>query len=86
MTNDITGDEFDDPATMNKRLPDEVPADPVAVVLMLQREAGNLQQENQRMSRPLKQAVIKEKVLRRMLEHCLEHPSLARKSHLKIIK
>jgi len=86
MTNDITSDEFGGSASRNKQLPDEVPGDPVAVVLMLQREAGNQQQENQRISRPLKHAEIKEKVLRRMLENSLEHSFPARKPNLKIIK
>ena len=64
---------------------DETADDPVAVVLMLQQEAGNRQQDNH-ISRPLKQAEIKERVLRRMLENSLEHTVPARKPHLKIVK
>ncbi|MGD8619036.1 MAG: hypothetical protein PVH54_07565 [Gammaproteobacteria bacterium] len=75
MTNDIK----------NNDSPDETADDPVAVVLMLQQEAGNGQQDN-RLSRPLKQAEIKERVLRRMLDNSLEHTVPARKPHLKIVK
>jgi hypothetical protein len=86
MTNDIKSDESTDPAAMKIQLLDETPADPVAVVLMLQQEAGNLQQEDWRKSTPLKQAEIKERVLRRMLENSLDCPVPARRPHLKIVK
>lgn len=86
MTSDITSDEFANAAGIKKQLPDESPADPVAVVLRLQQEAGNLQQEHKRNSMPLKQAVIKERVLRRMLENSLEYAAPARKPQLKIVK
>jgi hypothetical protein len=85
MTNDITSDEFGEAAGMKKQLPDEAPADPVAVVLMLQQEAGNLQ-DHQRISTPLKQAEIKERVLRRVLENSLECITPAKRRHLKIVK
>lgn len=85
MTNDISNDEFGDAAGMKKQIPDEMPADPVAVVLLLQQEAGSLQQQ-QRNSTPLKQAEIKERVLRRMLESSLERTVPERKPHLKIVK
>ena len=86
MTSDITNDEFGDAADMKKQLPDEMPDDPVAVVLLLQQEAGNLRQEHQRISTPLKQAEIKERVLRRILENSLECSAPPRKPHLKILK
>ena len=86
MTSDITNGEFDDVAGIKKQLPDETLADPVAVVMLLQQEAGNQQQEHQRNSMPLKQAEIKERVLRRMLENSLECAAPARKPHLKIVK
>ncbi len=86
MTNDFTSDEFEAAAAMNKQLPDETPADPVAVVLMLQKEAGNTYQEHTRISKPLKHAEIKERVLRRMLESSLECPIPAKRPQLKIVK
>lgn len=86
MTNDIKNDEFADVAGIKQQLPDETPADPVAVVLLLQQEAGNVQQEHQLNSMPLKQAEIRERLLRRMLENSLECAAPARKSHLKIVK
>ena len=61
-------------------------ADPVAVVLMLHQEAGNRQQDDYRVSGTLKQAEIKERVLRRMLEKSLERWVPAGKPHLKLIK
>jgi hypothetical protein len=86
MTDDFTSDEFEARTAMNKQLPDETPADPVAVVLMLQQEAGNTQHEHPRISMPLKHAEIKERVLRRMLENSLECPIPAKRPRLKIVK
>jgi len=87
MTDDITTDEFTDAAPAKTKPLDESAADPVAVVLMLQQEAGYRHQEDHRKSSPLKQAEIKERVLRRMLENSLEHTvPAARRPHLKIIK
>jgi hypothetical protein len=88
MTNDIKPDDSNAPPAITKPRTDDVVADPVAVVLMLQQEAGNRQQENNRLSAPLKQAAIKEKVLRRMLENSLESaaPAPGKKPDLKIVK
>ena len=86
MTNDIKSDGSTDAAAQKNHAMDEAAADPVAVVLLLHREAGNRQQEDNRISRPLKQAEIKERVLRRMLENSLERSVPAGKPHLKIIK
>jgi hypothetical protein len=88
MTNDIKTDGSSDPAAKKEQLSDDVVADPVAVVLMLQQEAGNNRQhEDNRLSVPLKQAVIKEKVLRRMLENSLESAApTGKRPTLKIIK
>jgi len=80
MTNDIKNNDSTDAAA------NEAVADPVAVVLMLHQEAGNRQQDDYRLSRPLKQAEIKERVLRRMLENSLERTVPERKPHLKVIK
>jgi hypothetical protein len=79
MTKDNNTDDSRQPA-------DEAAADPVAVVLMLQQEANNLQPEDSRMSAPLKHAAIKERVLRRMLENSLEPADHTRKPDLKIVK
>jgi len=86
MTNDIKSNDPTDAAAMKRHSLDESTADPVAVVLMLQQEAGNRQQEDKRISRPMKQAEIKERVLRRMLENSLEPSIPPRKPHLKIVK
>ncbi len=86
MTNDFTSDEFEVGTAMNKQLPDETPADPVAVVLMLQQEAGNTQQEHPHISIPLKHAEIKERVLRRMLENSLAPETPGKRPNLTIVK
>jgi hypothetical protein len=86
MTNEIKTDDSSDPAAITKQLTDDVVADPVAVVLMLQQEAGNRQHEDNRLSEPLKQAAIKEKVLRRMLENSLESAAPGKRPNLKIVK
>ena len=87
MTNDIKTDESSGPAAITtKQLADEVVADPVAVVLMLQQEAGNRQHEDSRLSAPIKQAAIKERVLRRMLENILEPAAPAKRPDLKLVK
>ncbi|MGD8630540.1 MAG: hypothetical protein PVG72_07375 [Gammaproteobacteria bacterium] len=86
MTNDIKTHGSSDPAAQNNQLPDDVVADPVAVVLMLQQEAGHRQREDKRLSVPLKQAALKEKVLRRMLENSLESAATGKRPNLKIVK
>lgn len=86
MTNDIKFDGSSDPADIKKQLSDDGVADPVAVVLMLQQEAGNRQHEDNRLSVPLKQAAIKEKLLRRMLENSLESAAPGKRPNLKIVK
>jgi hypothetical protein len=86
MTNDIKADESSARPPGIKRVSEDAPADPVAVVLMLQQEAGNTHMEASRKSTPLKQAEIKERVLRRMLENSLESTASASRPHLKIVK
>ncbi len=58
----------------------------VAVVLMLQQEAGNRQPQDSCVSRSLAQAEIKERVLRRMLEASLDRPVPTNRPNLKIVK
>ena len=72
MTNDSKNEDTGAPAAITNPLTDDAVADPVAVVLMLQREAGDRQHEPDHFSAPLKEAAIKERVLRRMLENSLE--------------
>ena len=86
MTNDIETGDSSDPEAITKQLADDVAADPVAVVLMLQQEAGNGRREANRLNAPLKQAAIKEKVLRRMLENSLESAAPGKRPNLKIVK
>lgn len=86
MANDITNDTATGEAAMGKPVPDDVAADPVAVVLMLQQEAGNRQPQDCGISRSLELAEIKEHVLRRMLEASLDCPVPANRPDLKIVK
>jgi len=86
MKNDITIDQPADMTAMNKPSQDESMADPVAVVLMLQREAGFKPPEYKPSSAPLRQAKIKERVLRRMLDNSLVSAGATRKPHLKLVK
>ena len=87
MKNDITPNDPADMAVTKNQPPDDTPADPVAVVLMLQREAGHSQRYDKRpSSNPLRQVRIRERVLRRMLETSLEGPGPAKKPSLKVVK
>lgn len=86
MANDITTDTTNGKAAMDTSVPDDLTADPVAVVLMLQQEAGNRQPQDSRLSASLEQAEIKERVLRRMLEASLDRPTPAKRPSLKIVK
>jgi len=86
MKNDITPDDPADMAVTKKLSPDEAMADPVAVVLLLQREAGHRQQRDMHSSKPLRQVKIRERVLRRMLETSLENTGSVKKPRLKIVK
>jgi len=86
MTDSSKTDDSSNPAAGTKQPADDVVADPVAVVLMLQREAGNGQREDRLFSAPLKQAEIREKVLRRMLENSLEPAVRGKRPNLTIVK
>jgi hypothetical protein len=86
MTDDSKTDDSNDPAAKARHLVDDAVADPVAVVLMLQQEAGNRQHEDKLFSAPLKQAAIKERVLRRMLENSLEPAVQGKRPNLTIVK
>jgi len=86
MENDSNTEDSGTPAAITNKLADDAAADPVAVVLMLQQEAGNRQPEDNPLSAPLKQAAIKERVLRRMLENSLEPAPPAKRPNLKIVK
>jgi len=86
MKNDTTTDVTTGKTAMDTPVPDDATADPVAVVLMLHQEAGNRQQHDSVISASLEQAVIKERVLRRMLEASLDRPIPAKRPQLEIVK
>jgi hypothetical protein len=86
MTDDNKTNDSKEPAARAKQLADDAVADPVAVILMLQQEAGNRQHEDRLFSAPLKQAAIKERVLRRMLENSLEPAVQGKRPNLTIVK
>ena len=86
MTDFGETDDSSDLAAGTKQPADDAVADPVVVVLMLQREAGNGQRDDRHFSAPLKQAEIRERVLRRMLENSLEPVSRGKRPNLTIVK
>ena len=86
MENDSNTEDSGTPAAITNQLADDAAADPVAVVLMLQQEAGKRQPEDNPLSAPLKKAAIKDRVLRRMLENSLEPALPAKRPNLKIVK
>jgi len=86
MTDSSKTDDSSDLAAGTKQPADDAVADPVAVVLMLQQEAGNTQRKDRHFSAPLKQAEIRERVLRRMLENSLEPAVRGKRPNLTIVK
>ena len=86
MKNDISNDTSTGKEARGKPAPDDVAADPFAVVLMLQQEAETMQAEDGGVARAFEQAEIKERVLRRILEASLDRPFPDNRPNLKIIK
>jgi len=86
MKNDLSNDTSTGKEARGKPVPDDVAADPVAVVLMLQQEAETSQAQDSIVARSFEQAEIKERVLRRILEASLDRSFPDNRPNLKIIK
>jgi hypothetical protein len=72
---------------MAKQRLDELATEPPDGVLVLLREVANRQRDGNHTSRPvIRQAEIRERVLRRVLENSLDSAAPVRSPHLKIIK
>jgi hypothetical protein len=87
MAHDDTKNGSCDADIMEKQRVDASTADPVDGVLVLLREAANRRQDGKNATASvIRQAEVKERVLRRMLENSLESEAPVSKPQLKIIK